>query len=163
MNLVNIYQFFVEDFYVRLTSSEPFAFSYSYEFCDNETYFYNNMLPSLTPIKSDDEDFYRVDFDFNTPYRNAILSDNEFFAFTIKVEKKPEQKLTLDYAQHSSIDSIVDEKLDNSSEETDNSEEPNVVVYPEEVTTNTEENSDTTDDNEKDSTDSEEIVVEEVE
>ena len=48
------------------------------------------MLPSLTPIKSDDENFYIVYFYFNTPYRNAILSDNEFFSFTIKVEKKPE-------------------------------------------------------------------------
>ena len=103
-----------KDFYIRLTSSEPFAFSYSYEFCDNETYFYNNMLPSLTPIKSDDENFYIVYFYFNTPYRNTILSDNEFFSFTIKVEKKPEQKLTLDYAQYSPIDSILDEKLDSS-------------------------------------------------
>ena len=115
-----------KNFFLRLKSSEGFNFSWSYDFSDEETYFYNNMKYGLILSKQEGQESCSIGYYFFTPFKNISLSEKEFFTFTVKVQKKFGQKIFIDYLQQSPIDSLLDEKIDKSYCE-------NVIKYLNEI------------------------------
>ena len=99
-----------KDFYIKLSSNKNFNFSFSYGFSNNQDYFYNNINPCLNPNMQ--AETYENTFELFVPFKDIILTKNEFLFFTVKIEKEPDQILTIDYKQISPISSLLDEKLD---------------------------------------------------
>ena len=99
-----------KDFFIRLSSNKSFNFSFCYGLSNNHDYFYNNIATKLRPSKRDDS--YIIQLRLYVPFKNIILTQNEFLSFTVKIEKESEQEVFITYLQDSPISPLLDEKLD---------------------------------------------------
>ena len=98
------------NFYITLSSDKSFNFSFSYGFSNDQNYFYNNIIPSMTPIRHDD---YSYGYLLLVPYKDiSFLTKDEFLSFTLKVEKELDQDVFISYRQISLFSALLDEKLD---------------------------------------------------
>ena len=99
-----------KDFFIRLSSNKSFNFSFCYGLSNNHDYFYNNIATKLRSSKQDDS--YIIQLRLFVPFKNIILTQNEFLSFTVKIEKESEQEVFITYLQDSTISPLLDEKLD---------------------------------------------------
>ena len=101
-----------KDFHLKISSDKNFIYSFSYDFSNNQDYFYNNIKPCLNA--SNQNDTYTNNFELFVPFKDINLTLDEFLFFTLKIEKESEQDVFISYKQTSTISSLLDEELDKS-------------------------------------------------
>ena len=99
-----------KDFYIKLSSDKIFSFSFAYGFSNNQNFFYNNIKPCLNASKQGDT--YTYTFELLVPFKDIILTKNEFLFFTLKIEKEPVQSIDVDYGETSPISPLLNEQLE---------------------------------------------------
>ena len=99
-----------KNFELKLYSDKPFDFSLSYGLSNNQEFFYDNSINTLSPGQIKGSFIYQ--HTLYGPYKNIILTEKEFISFTVKVKISEGQKLFIDYRQDSLISPILDEKME---------------------------------------------------
>ena len=98
-------------FQVTLNSVENFNYSLSYGLSNNSHYYYYSKNNPKINSQFYKEVNYSGYVELRSLFRNKNLLNNEFISFTIILERKPRQKIYLEYKQTCSLDKIYDEEI----------------------------------------------------
>ena len=97
-------------FELSLTSDNPFKFSLSYGFSILTNYYYYSKFN--TKIAADiNENKYSRTISLVGAFKNINVLEGEFLSFAIILESSANQKIYLNYYQHSRIDKLYDEEM----------------------------------------------------
>ena len=98
---------------IQLQSTQPFKFSFSNGFNIDKNYHYSSINNVNIDAKKENN-YYINTITFYDIYRYVSLMTNEFFSFSISIEKNENQIVYLNYEQSSKIDELIDENLEES-------------------------------------------------
>ena len=100
-----------KNFQMTLNSVENFNYSLSYGLSNNSHYYYYSQNNTKISSKFFEGYNYIGYVELMGVFRNKSLLQNEFISFAIVLERKPGQKIYLEYKQTCLIDKIYDEEM----------------------------------------------------
>ena len=98
-------------FKMRLNSVENFNYSLSYGLSNNSHYYYYSKNNTKINSKFYEGYNYIGYVELMSVFRNKNLLQDEFISFTVILERKPGQKIYLEYKQTCLLDKIYDEEM----------------------------------------------------
>ena len=100
-----------KNFQMILNSVENFNYSLSYGFSNNSHYYYYSKSNPKISSQFKEEKNYIGFGELMGSFSNKNMLQNEFISFAVVLERKPEQKIYLEYKQTCLIDKIYDEEM----------------------------------------------------
>ena len=100
-----------KNFQMILNSVENFNYSLSYGFSNNSHYYYYSKSNPKISSQFKEEKNYIGFGELMGSFSNKNMLQNEFISFAVVLERKPEQKIYLEYKQTCILDKIYDEEM----------------------------------------------------
>ena len=110
-----IFKYTQRDLNVELSSDMPFKFSFSYGFSNDKNYYYSSISNIDIQSSKASLDEYNNSIKLHNIFRYFTSINNDFFSFTVKVERSVNQKIYISYREESTIDHLLGQNIDEQS------------------------------------------------